>query len=242
MEEKAYKLLAVAKGITNRSAKDLIDRGLVYAGGKKIIMARAMLDSKTNFKVNPIEKIKKLYEDSKILAIDKPAFITSEEISKKFKTPLLHRLDRETSGVLLLVKDEIYQKKAIQAFKNLEVIKEYRAWVSGIVSEKITIDSPIFTIKKGGSAYSKISKDGKKALSIVKPLEVSGKFSKVQVDIKSGRTHQIRTHLKSISHPIVGDLKYGGKKAKRMLLHSTKIALLGKTYESPEPIGFELTL
>jgi len=240
MEEKAYKLLAVQEGITNRSAKDLIDRGLVYAQGKKVVMARAMMDARSRFRVEKIEKIEKIFEDKNLIAVNKPAFLTSEQIGKKFKTPLLHRLDKETSGVLLLVKDKDFQKKAIEAFKNHEVLKEYEAWVSGRIAESFEINKPILTIKKGSNLFSRISKNGKEAISIVEPLEIDGKFSKVKITIKTGRTHQIRVHLADSSHAIVGDRTYGGKPAKRVLLHAKKIELLGYSFEADTPKDFRV--
>ncbi|NPA74267.1 MAG: RNA pseudouridine synthase, partial [Epsilonproteobacteria bacterium] len=219
--EKAYKLLSIQEGISNRSAKELIDKGVVYIGDKKVQIARAEVKIDTKFKIKKIENSKKIFEDDNIVAVDKPAFITSEEVSKKMGFKLLNRLDKETSGVLLLYKNEEFQKKAIEEFKKQNVLKEYIAWVEGIIAEKIVIDSPILTIKDK-KAYSKISPKGKEAISIVEPLEIIGKRSKVKVTIKTGRTHQVRVHLKSISHPIIGDTLYGGKKNHRMLLHAYK--------------------
>jgi 23S rRNA-/tRNA-specific pseudouridylate synthase len=238
MEEKAYKLLAIQENITNRSAKDLIDRGVVYSGGRKVVMARAMMNAKSNFRVEKIGKIKVIFEDDFIMAIDKPSFITSEQIAKKYKHKLLHRLDKETSGVLLLVKDEEFRSKAIGAFKNQEVKKEYFAWVSGVIVEPMTIEHPLLTIKNGNTSYTKVSKDGKEAISFIEPSMVEGKKSKVKVSIKTGRTHQIRVHLKYEGFPIIGDQQYGGKPYKRVLLHASKIELLGYSFESPEPKDF----
>ncbi len=240
MKEKAYKLLAIQEGITNRSAKDLIDRGVVYSGGKKVVMARAEMSEKSNFRVEKITKTKVIFEDDKLMAVDKPAFVTSEQIAKKQGYPLLHRLDKETSGVLLLVKDEEFRAEAINAFKRHEVQKEYVAWVSGKVAERLELDAPLLTIKKNNHAYTKIAEDGRKALSIVEPLMIEGRYSKVQVDIKTGRTHQIRVHLSSEGYPIVGDTVYGGKPNKRILLHASKISLMGYSFESPEPRDFRM--
>jgi len=240
MNEKAYKLLAIQEGITNRSAKDLIDRGVVYSSGKKILMARAEMNVKSSFRVEEITKLKVIFEDDKIVAIDKPSHVTSEQIAKKRGEKLLHRLDKETSGVLLLVKDEDFRREAISAFKKLEVEKEYLAWVSGSVIEPIVIDKPILTIKNKGSSYSKISKDGRVAISEIEPMLLEGKTSKIKVTIKTGRTHQIRVHLKSEGYSIIGDKLYGGKPHKRVLLHASKIALLGYSFESNEPKDFRL--
>ncbi len=236
-KQKAYKLLALQEGISNKAAKEMIDRGIVYIGNKRVVIARGEVDIKTKFKVQNIQKIEKIFEDSDIIAINKPAFLSSEEVSKKIGYPLLNRLDKETSGVLLLVKDEDFQKRAIKEYKEKKVLKEYIAWVDGRVIESVEIDKPILTIKRK-KAYSKISRDGKDAISFVEPLMIEGNKSKVKVTIKTGRTHQVRVHLKSIAHPILGDTFYGGKPYKRVMLHSYKTELLGYSFVAKEPEDF----
>lgn len=236
--DKAYKLLAQQEGISNRAAKELIDRGVVFAAGKKITVARGELSSETKFKVGKIAPIRVIFEDEVIMAVDKPAFMTSEEVADAKKLPLLHRLDRETSGVLLLTKDETFRAKAVNAFKRKEVKKEYIAIVEAKVAEEVTINAPILTIKKGNTAYSKISEDGREAISHVVPLMIEGKRSKIKVSIETGRTHQIRVHLKSIGASILGDTEYGGRPYKRLMLHASKISLLGYEFNSKEPEDF----
>ncbi len=238
IKEKAYKLLALQENISNRAAKDLIDRGLVFCKGRKVAVARGELDADSRFRVEKLSKIKVIFEDSKIIAVDKPASLTSDEVEKKFDAKLLHRLDKGTSGVVLLIKDEDFQKKAIEEFRHKRVYKEYIAIVNGKVAEPIDIEEPIITIKKGNSFFSKVSKNGKKAITHVEPLMIEGRKSKIKVVIETGRTHQIRAHLKSLGFPIVGDELYGGKEFKRLMLHAHKISLLGYNFESPEPKEF----
>jgi 23S rRNA-/tRNA-specific pseudouridylate synthase len=237
-QEKAYKLVALQENISNRSAKDLIDRGLVFCQGKKVMVARGELDVDSKFRVEKPSKIKVIFEDSKIIAVDKPASLTSDEVEKKFDAKLLHRLDKGTSGVVLLVKDEEFQKKAIEEFRHRRVEKEYLAVVMGKVVESFSITEPILTIKKGNSFFSKISKHGKDAITHVEPLMVEGKKSKIRVLIETGRTHQIRVHLRSKGFSILGDNLYGGREFKRLMLHAHRIALLGYEFESPEPKEF----
>ncbi len=235
--EKAYKLLAEQEGISNKKAKELIDRGLVYVGDQKIRIARAEMPEETKFRIEEPADVRILYQDEQVVAVDKPAFIDSYEIEEAIEgAQLLHRLDRETSGVLLLARDEAFAKKAIEAFRQRKVHKEYVAWVEGVVVEPLEIDLPIHTIKKG-KAISRIDKKrGKPALTRVWPDEVQGKKSKVRIEIETGRTHQIRVHLAHAGHPIVGDELYGSStRAKRPLLHAKKITLLGRSYEASEP-------
>ena len=239
-KDKAYKVLALQEGISNSEAKALIDRGLVYAGNSKIMIARGDINTKTKFRIEKVEKIKPIFENDDIIVVDKPAFMNSDEIERQFKgTKLLHRLDRETSGVLMLVKNEEFREKAIKEFKKDTVYKEYVAWVDGILVESVEIDKAIITEKKGNKAFSKLSKNGKPARTEVTPEIVSGKKTKLKCVIHHGRTHQIRVHLKSIDFPIIGDEQYGGRRYKRVMLHAKKVVLLGMTFEAPEPTSFK---
>ena len=238
-KEKAYKLVAMQEGISNSQAKSMIDRGLVYVGNKKVMIARGEIDEKTSFRVIKIEKPKIIFENDDLLVVDKPAYVNSDEIERMFKnTQLLHRLDRETSGVLMLVKDEDFRQKAIKEFKKDNVYKEYIAWVEGTMSEPHDIDKPILTTKKNNRATSNVSQKGKPARTEVFPDIVSGNKTKVKCIIHHGRTHQIRTHLRYIDHPIVGDEQYGGRRAKRVMLHAYKVRLLDMEFTSPEPKAF----
>ena len=239
MQEKAYKLLAAQEGISNNSAKSMIDRGLVYVGNKKVMIARGEIDSKTNFKVHRVEKAVPIFENDDLIVIDKPAYVNSDEIERQFKPAvLLHRLDRETSGVLMLVKNEEFRLKAIGEFKRDKVYKEYIAWVEGIISEPIDVDKAILTTKKNNRATSNVSAKGKPARTEIFPDIVSGNKTKVKCIIHHGRTHQIRTHLRYADHPIIGDEQYGGRRAKRVMLHAYKVRLLNYEFTAPEPKAF----
>jgi 23S rRNA pseudouridine1911/1915/1917 synthase len=237
--EKAYKILALQEGMSNSQAKSMIDRGLVYVGNKKVMVARGELDSKTIFRVEKVEKIRPIFENDDLIVVDKPAFVNSDEIERQFKdAQLLHRLDRETSGVLMLVKNEEFRQKAIEEFRKDRVYKEYIAWVEGIISEPMDIDKPILTQKKNNKAYSNVSSKGKPARTEIFPDIVSGGKTKLKCIIHNGRTHQIRTHLRYIDHSIIGDEQYGGRRAKRVMLHAYKVKLLGMEFVAPEPKAF----
>jgi 23S rRNA pseudouridine1911/1915/1917 synthase len=236
-EEKAYKLLAQQEGISNNRAKALIDRGIVFVEDRKVKIARANISEATHFRIEYPQEVEILYQDSDIIAVNKPAQIDSYEIQAMFdEVELLHRLDRDTSGVLLLGKNRDFIQKAIKSFRAREVKKDYVAWVEGVLYEQVEINEPIHTIKKG-KAFSMIDPlRGKKAHTLVKPEEIQGKKSKVHITITTGRTHQIRLHLSHIGHPIVGDEQYGSRtQAKRTLLHASKIQLLNYTFEAKEP-------
>ncbi|MEA2072358.1 MAG: RNA pseudouridine synthase [Campylobacterota bacterium] len=237
--EKAYKLVAMQEGISNSNAKSMIDRGLVYVGNKKVIIARGEINSDTKFRVMKLEKAKIIFENDDILVVDKPPYVNSDELERQFKPAvLLHRLDRETSGVLMLVKNEEFRERAIKEFKQDRVYKEYIAWTEGIMSEPIEVDKGITTQKKNNKAFSNVSPKGKPARSEFFPDLVSANKTKIKCIIHNGRTHQIRVHLRYIDHPIVGDVQYGGRKAKRVMLHAHKVRLLGMEFISAEPKEF----
>uniref|UniRef100_UPI00404768AB pseudouridine synthase family protein n=1 Tax=Aliarcobacter sp. TaxID=2321116 RepID=UPI00404768AB len=242
--DKAYKLLAQQEGISNSKAKELIDRGVVKVGDKKVLIARGEIRSDTKFSIKEIAKIKVIFEDKNILVVDKPAFLTADDVAKKFdKAILLNRLDKETSGVMMFAKNEEFQKKAITEFSQNRVYKEYVAIVDGKVIEELVIDKPILTTKDRGMAKSKIDmKKGKPAKSTVYPVLVEGNKSKIKVVIESGRTHQIRVHLNSVGLPIIGDAIYGraASNINRVLLHSKITKIFDYVFESPEPKEFRV--
>lgn len=237
--EKAYKLVAKQEGISNTNAKSMIDRGLVYVGNKKVMIARGEINTDTKFRVMKLEKVNVIFENDDIVVVDKPPYINSDEIERQFKPAvLLHRLDRETSGVLMLVKNEEFRTKAIKEFKQDKVYKEYMAWVEGIMSEPIEVDKAITTQKKNNKAYSNVSPKGKPARSEFFPDIVSAGKTKIKCIIHHGRTHQIRVHLRYINHSIIGDDQYGGRRSKRVMLHAHKVRLLGMEFTAPEPKEF----
>lgn len=238
--DKASSILAKQLGISGGKAKDMIDRGLVFSHGKKIMIARAMMPVTTEFKVEKLQKPKVIFENNDLIVVDKPPFMTSDEVELAVGATLVHRLDKDTSGVLALAKNEDTLKAAIDAFKKREVYKEYVAIVQGVVAEGGVVDVPLL-IKKGTNARATVDKKfGKSAKTIYEPLEMMAKKTKLKVVIETGRTHQIRAHMKFLKHPILGDVNYGGAEAKRMMLHSKVLRLLGREFTAEEPKDFVL--
>lgn len=237
--QKAYKLLAIQEGISNNEAKELIDAGLVSVGGQRLVLARGLLKESAKFKVTKLAKPVKIFEDENIIAVNKPPFITSQKIAEIFKFPLLNRLDKETSGVILLYKNEDFQQRAIKEFAQNRVGKTYLAVVKGIVCESSTINQPLTTIKTKSGAFSKIDlKNGKTAITHITPVAIQGKKSLLKVDIETGRTHQIRVHLASSGFGIVGDEKYAKSSSKRLYLHSLRTKIFDYEFYAQPDSGF----
>jgi 23S rRNA pseudouridine955/2504/2580 synthase len=194
-----------------------------------------------------------LFEDEHLIAIDKPAgvavhggsgvsFGVIEQLRQARPAAkmleLVHRLDRETSGILLVAKKRSALTKLQDQFRDRETGKTYLALVSGTwPSNRKVIDLPLHKyLQADGERRVKVvakdDPDGMRAISLVKVSRKVGNFTLVEVTIKTGRTHQIRVHLSASGHPIVGDDKYGDfdlNKAlqkqglKRMFLHAWRL-------------------
>ncbi|MDR2152516.1 MAG: RluA family pseudouridine synthase [Helicobacteraceae bacterium] len=238
MNEKAYKLLAVQEGIGNGEAKRLIDDGFVYVGGKRLEIARSELSADTIFKVERPKPIVAIYEDKEIFAIDKPRGAESYAVEKRLGFKLIHRLDKETSGVLCFAKSDEFLRRAIDEFKQRKTVKRYLAVVNGAVAEERVIELPVLTFK-GAKARSVIDeKRGQEAITIIKPLQYESGRTLLEAAIPTGRAHQIRVHLAHIGLPILGDNRYKGKPYKRLMLHSAYMSLLGREIIADRPIEF----
>lgn len=241
MKDKAYKLLAIQENISNNKAKELIDKGLVSVNGQKLVVARGMISDKSVFKVKEIPNIKVIYEDDDVIAVDKPAYLNAKEVEDLVpEAVLLNRLDKETSGVMLLAKNEEFRKRAVKEYAQNKVYKEYVAIVEGKLIDEITVDEPLSTFK-GKRANTRIDhKHGKPAVTHIYPYLIEGKKSKVKIVIENGRTHQIRVHLQHAGYPIIGDLQYGVKsnQVHRVMLHSKITKIFDYVFEAREPKEF----
>lgn len=231
--EKAYKLLAKAQNISHTQAKTLIDKGLVLACGKRLHVARALLPEHAVFEVRKEFAPMVLFEDKDCLALDKPPFVVSEDLLRGISLELINRLDKETSGVILLG-THAFKQRAVAAYQQKQVYKEYRAVVCGLLKDEQTIDAPILT-RKGTKAYSIVSDKGQSAITYIEPLEYRNNKTLLKIITHTGRTHQIRVHLAHIGFPILGDVCYGGRSSERIMLHALKLELLGYYFHSPLP-------
>jgi len=217
-----------------------------------------------------------LLEDDALMAIDKPAGVAvhggsgvsfgvieqlrqARPLAKLLE--LVHRLDRETSGILLVAKKRSALKHLQDQFRERETGKTYLALVQGIWPEKLkVIDSALHKyLLPDGERRVKITSnadpDGMRSITLVKVAERLVGCTLLEVTIKTGRTHQIRVHLASQGHPIAGDDKYGDfewNKAvqkqglKRMFLHAWRLQFThpatGKRVELKSNLPSELQL
>lgn len=213
-----------------------------------------------------------LFADSDCLAVDKPTGISvlrdrsgQENLYAQLQehypdAKLVHRLDKGTSGILLLAKTDNFRKSASKLFENRQVVKFYVAVVSGRfpIGKTYTINLPLrrgrksrfrvaglrSDIEASQHGWTIDSREGLVSVTRVRALQHGPRRSLLLLKPQTGRTHQLRVHLAWIGHPIVGDLLYGTPKSasqsnSRLMLHSHRLILAsGYNFTSALPPGF----
>ena len=192
-------------------------------------------------------KLEIIYQNSELIVINKPHGIVVhpskghsndtvinallgmdikfETILGQKKPLLVHRLDKNTSGLLLVAKNEKTYNYLTEIQKKRKIKKHYFAVISGVPDKKhATIDASISRNKSHRKKMSVNSK-GRKSLTTYKVIKSNNNMSLIELELHTGRTHQIRVHMQALGHPIIGDELYG-KKSKlinRQLLHAYKL-------------------
>lgn len=137
---------------------------------------------------------------------------------------IVHRLDKDTSGAIIIAKNNIAHEKMAKLIQDRKVHKEYLAYVKGVINSEGKVDTPIARHTKYRTKYC-VNKNGREALTYYKPIFTIDNNTMLSCLLITGRTHQIRVHMASINHPIVGDPIYGktDKKYQTQVLHAYKL-------------------
>jgi len=229
--------LAASTGLSRNHAKRLIDERRVFVNGRRIWMSRHPLKPRDRIEFFTTEiaspesfRPKIIYEDADYLVINKPAGMETtgdsgiesllRSVLKTEDLRAVHRLDRDTTGCLLLARSSAAFDAMIPLFKDQRILKLYHAVVRGSVEPREqVIREPL---------------DGQPAVTHLRVLDSNPQASHLRVKIETGRTHQIRRHLMSLRHPLVGDAAYGTRKAlpdalrpvARQMLHAAVLEFL----------------
>ncbi|MGJ8662991.1 MAG: RluA family pseudouridine synthase [Marinicella sp.] len=198
-----------------------------------------------------------VFEDSDYVLINKPAGLpchtgTGHKLGvieiitsiPDYKTvQLAHRLDKETSGCLLLSKTRQALLVFQQAMKQHEVKKTYLAVLVGQLQNQLEVNQPLDTQHRiNNIRHVIVSDSGQSALTQFNPIKCNAKYTLTQCDIRSGRTHQIRVHAKHIGHAVLGDRFYGKKQAdlsRQLFLHAHKLQFNAYSFVVPMPQSFD---
>ena len=188
-----------------------------------------------------------IYEDADLLVVDKPAGLTVHpapghpghtlvnailahfphlaDISDSLRPGIVHRLDRDTSGVMLVAKNRIAQANLINQFKDRTIVKAYLALVKGqLTPERGIIEAAIGRDPRNRKRMSVVT-EGREAHTEYRVIKYVGNYSLLEVIPETGRTHQIRVHLAAIGYPVAGDPMYGMKSPhlSRQFLHACRL-------------------
>ena len=227
--------------LSRRKGRELIAAGRVLVNQRPVRIASREVSEADDVSVAEAIELPVIKVTDEWVALNKPAGMPTQpprdravrSLEELLRVEyreiyLVHRLDTPTSGVVLFARTRAAAAKFSELFASGAMQKIYVAIVDGVIDNEIVIDSPI---------------EGRDAMTIVRavlsgapaPSPVRGN-SRVEVEIKTGRTHQIRIHLSSIGHPVAGDRRYGGSKAPRLMLHAWKLQhpSVG-TLEAPVP-------
>lgn len=224
--------LAARFGISRRKARELISRGSVLVSQRSVRVASREVTGAEELRIlEERPPIPLLASNDRWLAVNKPAGMPSqptrdrkaesleEMLRAEYRTLyLVHRLDTPTSGVIVFARTQAAAADLSRLFAEGAIRKTYLARVDPPVDRELTLDAPI---------------EGKPAMTLVRPR--GGDL--LEVEIRTGRTHQIRIHLREAGHPVLGDRRYGGKAAKRLMLHAWKLEHpeLGTIEAPPDP-------
>ena len=220
-------------------------------GGERIAVVVPDEPSRTPLVPEPMS-LAILYEDADVIVVDKPAGLVvhpgagnwtgtlvhgilahAPEVRTNDETRpgIVHRLDKETSGVLIVAKHDTAREFLARQLRDRTARKEYAALVYGIVPRDLTIDAPIGRdpVHRTRMAVVRDSQ-GREATSILHVAERLPGYTLLTVDLRTGRTHQIRVHCASIGHPVAGDRRYAPRRTPprgltRQFLHAARLEI-----------------
>ena len=234
-----HMMVEIFKSYNRSTLQKFIESGFVKVDGvvakkpnqKFVEGAYIELDVPEDMKNADVEP-EVIYEDDDVIVMNKPAGLLSEPRGQYCPEKTLadfgyiaHRLDRDTSGVVILAKTEEIQKFLKKQFQDRTVHKTYVAVVSGRPKlDEARIDLPLIRDLKRPTTF-RVDANGKEAETFYKVLKVNDKYSMVELKPTTGRTHQLRVHMKYLGHPILGDPVYGEEKADRLYLHARELEI-----------------
>jgi len=244
--------LYLTLNMPKRRIKQYLTHGAVYVNNNRVTQHNYKLVSGMTIRIDTTSKNKKelpfdvLFEDEHIIVVNKPSGLLTIATSKekertlyhivseylkstnKFaKVFIVHRLDKDTSGIVLLAKDEKTKNQLQENWDKYVSLREYVAVVHGTLTQKEGRIIQNLKETKTNLVYCCSDKDGKQAITNYKVLKENNNYSLLKVTIETGRKNQIRVAFSTMNHPIVGDKKYSNIKdlEKRLYLHANRLKI-----------------
>ncbi len=176
---------------------------------------------------------------------ENPDYVKKNRFAQEARVFIVHRLDRDTSGLMVFAKDRHTKSVLQQNWDEIVTERGYVALTEGEISrEKGCITSWLTDSKAFITYSSRTDNGGKKAITHYKVIKKERGMSLVELNLETGRKNQIRVHMQDIGHPIIGDVKYGGIKSGRLHLHAFKLAFkhpaTGKQLDFSSKIPFSI--
>jgi 23S rRNA pseudouridine1911/1915/1917 synthase len=155
---------------------------------------------------------------------------------------IVHRLDRDTSGLLVVARTPRAHRRLQRLLREREIDRRYLVLVHGEPPPALTVSRPLGRDRRSRTRMAVVAEGGREAVTHLRRLEVLGPVSLVEARLETGRTHQVRVHLRAVGHPVVGDPLYGrpGDALGRQFLHSARLGFPHP--ETGEPIACESPL
>jgi 23S rRNA pseudouridine1911/1915/1917 synthase len=281
--QKAFLYLINELGYTQKEAQRFISKGRVIVNGKEMLKTAGEVEGEFEFiYFEPITKgLQPTFEEEEFVVFDKPSGVLIHPQTKRTPYSLIdelkfqygrdaniaHRIDQETSGLVLCAKNKQSERDIKMMFQEREMKKKYLAMVHGKFENKLCVEAPLLRAQDNSAIVRmvvKVDERGKASKTDFKPLKYFPDLDMTLIECAphTGRQHQIRVHLFHVKHPIVGDPIYGQSEenmirflekslnpqerinnsgATRLLLHASELefSLYGKTYNIKSRIAFE---
>ena len=281
-KQKAFLYLIQELGYTQKEAQRLIAKGRLFVNGEPMTRTAGEIEGEFEFiYFEPITKgLEPTYEEEEFVIFDKPSgllihpqnrytpYSLIDELKYQYgrNANITHRIDQETSGLVLCAKNKQSERDIKMMFEQRDMKKKYLAFVHGNFEEELMVDAPLLRAEDESAMVRmvvKVDEKGKTAKTHFKPLQYFPELDMTLVECSpyTGRQHQIRVHLFHVKHPIVGDPIYGQSEeniikfldrelteeqriqnsgAKRLLLHASELAfdLYEKSYIVKSKIDF----